>query len=59
VRLEGSRGDWRLLLKPRDSKIQAMVAQIRVAGREQQVRVIEVMETGGDRSEMTIIEDGS
>jgi hypothetical protein len=59
VRLEGSRGDWRLLLKPRDSKIQALVSQIRITGREQQVRVIEVMETGGDRSEMTIIEDGS
>jgi outer membrane lipoprotein-sorting protein len=58
VRFEGDQREWRLLLKPRDSKMQALVSQIRITGHDQSLRVIEVMETGGDRSEMTIIEDG-
>jgi hypothetical protein len=38
--------------------MQTLVNQIRITGYGQSLRVIEVMETGGDRSEMTIIEDG-
>jgi outer membrane lipoprotein-sorting protein len=58
VRFEGDQREWHLLLKPRDGKMQTLVNQIRITGYGQSLRVIEVMETGGDRSEMTIIEDG-
>ena len=57
LKLSGDHSDWRLDLTPRDSKIRSMVREIRIRGSEQSVRVIEVFETGGDRSEMTIIED--
>jgi outer membrane lipoprotein-sorting protein len=56
VELEGDERDWRLLLKPRETKMQAMVNEIRITGSEQSVRNIEVLETGGDRSVMTITE---
>ena len=57
VRLEGDPRDWRLILTPRDSKMKAMVTDIRMSGTGRSVRVIEVHEAGGDRSEMTIIQD--
>jgi outer membrane lipoprotein-sorting protein len=57
VRLEGDRREWRVLLTPRDSKMRAMVNEIRISGTGRSVRVIEVTEAGGDRSEMTIIQD--
>jgi outer membrane lipoprotein-sorting protein len=57
VRLEGDPRDWRLILTPRDSKMKAMVTDIRMSGTGRLVRVIEVNEAGGDRSEMTIIQD--
>jgi outer membrane lipoprotein-sorting protein len=57
VKLEGDRHDWRLILTPHDSKVRNIVREIRISGREHALRVIEVFETGGDRSEMTIIED--
>ena len=57
VRLEGNPRDWRLILTPRDSKMKAMVTDIRMSGTGRSVRVIEVNEAGGDRSEMTIIQD--
>jgi outer membrane lipoprotein-sorting protein len=57
VRLEGDRREWRLLLTPRESRTHAMVNEIRISGTGRSVRVIEVTEAGGDRSEMTIIQD--
>jgi hypothetical protein len=57
VRLEGDPREWRLILTPRDSKMKAMVTDIRMTGTRRSVRVIEVNEAGGDRSEMTIIQD--
>ena len=57
VRLEGDRREWRLILTPRDSKMKAMVTDIRMTGTGRSVRVIEVNEAGGDHSEMTIIQD--
>jgi hypothetical protein len=58
VRFSGDRREWRLILVPRDSKMRSIVNDIRITGRDRSVRVIEVNEAGGDRSEMTIIEDG-
>ena len=57
VDLQGNERDWRLLLKPRESSIQAMVREIRIGGSYSAVRTIEVLESGGDRSVMNITED--
>ena len=57
VDLEGDEREWRLLLKPREGRMQTMVNEIRIGGSGQLVRIIEVLEAGGDRSVMTITED--
>ena len=57
VDLQGNERDWRLLLKPRESSIQAMVREIRIGGSYSAVRTIEVLESGGDRSVMNVTED--
>jgi len=59
VELEGSEGQWRLTLKPAESGMQKMVSEIRIQGSGSQVGSIEIFETGGDRSVMTITRDAS
>jgi outer membrane lipoprotein-sorting protein len=59
VELEGSEGQWRLTLKPVESGMQKMVSEIRIQGSGSQVGSIEILETGGDRSVMTITRDAS
>lgn len=54
VNLEGSEEQWRLLLRPIEPSLQAMVSEIRISGQRDRVRVIEVLEGEGDRSVMTI-----
>ncbi len=54
----GSEEQWRLSLKPVDGKMQSVVQEIRIDGRRDRVRTIEIIETQGDRSVMTITEDG-
>jgi hypothetical protein len=56
IALEGSESDWRLTLDPREPGIQRMVSQIRIAGSRTQIRMIEIAETEGDRSVMTVTE---
>jgi len=56
VSLQGSESDWRLNLDPREPEIQRMVKHIRIAGSRTAVRSIEITETEGDRSVMTITE---
>jgi hypothetical protein len=53
----GSRPDWHLALIPRDDKMKAAVDLIRIDGREHRIRSIEVRESKGDRSVMTITEE--
>jgi outer membrane lipoprotein-sorting protein len=54
--LAGSEADWRLTLDPREPDIQRMVREIRISGSRASVRTIEITETEGDRSVMTITE---
>ena len=54
----GSEEQWRLSLKPVDGKMQSVVQEIRIEGRRDRVRTIEIVEMQGDRSVMTITEDG-
>jgi hypothetical protein len=55
--LTGSEEQWRLSLKPVDAKIQTVVKEVVIGGSRSRVRTIEVFETEGDRSVMTITED--
>ena len=58
VDLEGDEHEWRLVLKPRESRMQEMVSSIRIGGAAASIRTIEVNEANGDRSVMTITEIG-
>src|SRR3984885_12363894 len=46
-----------MALQPRDPKVQAMVNEIRISGRNDRIDTIETIETGGDRSVMTVLPD--
>jgi outer membrane lipoprotein-sorting protein len=56
VALHGSESDWRLTLDPREPDIQRMVSQIRIGGSRTSIRTIEITETHGDHSVMTVSE---
>lgn len=58
VGLEGSERQWRLKLKPREPDMQRVVNEIRISGSHDWVSRIDIDETGGDRSVMTITRDG-
>lgn len=54
VDLRGEERNWYLTLKPRDPRMQTVVDEIDIGGSRNQVRTIEIHETRGDRSLMTI-----
>jgi hypothetical protein len=58
VEFSGARGSWSLRLVPRDSQVRGYVETIALAGAEARLKRIEIVETGGDRSVMTILHDG-
>lgn len=57
VEFSGTRGSWQMLLVPRDAKVRKYVQTIALAGAEARLARIEIVETGGDRSVMTILHD--
>jgi hypothetical protein len=57
VQLSGAREAWSLRLAPRGAQVRAYVETITIAGSASRVGRIEVLETGGDRSVMTIVHD--
>lgn len=52
--LSGQEGGWSLHLTPRTEGIRIAVQEIRLEGSEHQIRTIEILETTGDRSVITI-----
>jgi outer membrane lipoprotein-sorting protein len=54
VQLQGQAADWRLRLVPVDKEISEYVSSIIIGGQGNRVLSIETLETGGDRSLMTI-----
>lgn len=52
--LEGSQERWTLLLTPRDPKVGAVIARIRMEGVNDDVRSVEILQADGDRSLMHI-----
>ena len=59
VELVGSEHKWRLTLKPSEPEMQEVVREIRISGESGSINAIEIMETNGDRSVMTITGNGS
>lgn len=57
VTLDGGEHQWRLTLKPVESDMQNVVSEIRIGGSRNRVNTIEIIETQGDRSVMTITAD--
>jgi len=52
--VSGSAERWSLELVPRDARLRAQVATVRVSGRQAEVREMQVVMPDGDRSTMTI-----
>ena len=57
VGLEGDERQWRLTLKPSDARMQKVISEIRIGGSRVWIDTIEILETLGDRSLMTISRD--
>jgi outer membrane lipoprotein-sorting protein len=58
VKFSGAREAWTLELVPRAAQVKSYVDTITLAGAGTRVTRIETLETGGDRSVMTIVHDG-
>jgi len=58
VQFSGRRDAWRLHLVPRATQVRAHVESITVSGAAARPQRIEVLESTGDRSVMTIVHDG-
>jgi outer membrane lipoprotein-sorting protein len=58
VSLDGGERRWRLTLKPNETGMRDVVSEIRISGDRSWINAIEIIETGGDRSVMTITRDG-
>ena len=58
VGLDGGERQWRLSLIPSDPGMRDVVSEIRISGDRSWINAIEMIETGGDRSVMTITRDG-
>ena len=57
VTLQGNADQWHLLLIPSGPQIQGVVKEIHISGSQNRISGIEIIETNGDRSVMTITED--
>lgn len=56
VKLEGSPTQWNLTLEPRYDSLSQFIEQIRMQGRDNQLRQVEIIEASGNRSLMHIEE---
>jgi hypothetical protein len=54
---EGARAAWKLSLQPRERRMAAVVSAIRISGSADRINQIEIEETRGDRSVLTVIEE--
>lgn len=52
--LSGDAKQWTLVLLPHDERVAQTVQMIRITGRRDDVRAIDILHTNGDRSSMTI-----
>ena len=59
IELHGSRGDWELVLVPGQRQMRAVVRLVSIRGGGGRIKIIEMVETGGDRSVTYVTEDAS
>lgn len=59
VDLKGQAKQWQLTLQPADSKIKSLVSEILIKGSFEHIDTIEIRESGGDYSVMSISRDDS
>jgi Outer membrane lipoprotein carrier protein LolA-like len=57
IRLEGDATKWRMQLLPLEQRTREMVREITIGGRGNRVTSIEMSESNGDHSTMTVIEE--
>jgi hypothetical protein len=57
VNLDGGEDKWRLSLTPAEPTMQTVVKEIRIGGSRSRINTIEILESEGDRSIMTISAD--
>jgi len=58
IELHGSPGDWEMVMVPRQREMVAAVRLISIRGERNRIAIIEVVQSGGDRSVMRITESG-
>ncbi len=56
IKLEGNAAKWRMHLLPLEQRTREMVREIDIAGRDNRVTSIEMRESNGDHSTMTVVE---
>jgi hypothetical protein len=54
LRLEGEAASWALTLTPRAPAMAALVARVRIAGKEAQISVVEIQQANGDSTLMSV-----
>ena len=57
VKLDGTRPTWQLQLQPTQKKMAALIQSIQIRGSKEQINSIEIIESDGDRSVMTVTGD--
>ena len=57
VILEGTRLTWQLQLQPTEKKMSALIQVIVIRGSKDRIATIEIIESDGDRSVMTVTDD--
>jgi hypothetical protein len=58
ITLDGGSSDWRLSLVPKEPKMRAIIDAIRIGGAGGAIRMVEIRQSQGDWSEMSIHEAG-
>jgi Outer membrane lipoprotein carrier protein LolA-like len=56
IKLEGNGEKWRMQLLPRERRTREMVREIAISGNDNHVNRIEMRESNGDRSILTVVE---
>ncbi len=59
IKLQGTRQEWMLTLRPLDAQAAEYLTSITLTGRVDRLTVVDIRETGGDRSLMQILEPAS
>ncbi len=54
IALAGDTARWRLTLRPLDPSLATLVERLEIAGSQDQVRTVEIFQSDGDRSVMTL-----